>query len=434
MINLYNAKTPLNIANFSHNGDMVLQPSKCHFLMELNGLCELEMEHSYDPEGRWEALVEEAIIGCPTPYSTRQLFRIYQVKKKMKKIEVYARHIFFDLINHFLLDTRPTMKTGQEALSSILAGSPFTGHSNITKVNTAYYVTKNGVEAICGDRSNTFIARWGGECFYNNFDVTINTQVGHDNGVSVTFGKNLLEVEENLNMDAIMTRIYPVGFDGIALSTSAPFVDSPKIENYAQIYTSLVKFEDVKVKAKPEDENGFDTMEQAQAELRRLCLELFAAGADEPAINHKIDMAHLANTTTYKDFAVLETVSIGDTVHCYHPKIGISFKARCISVNWNCLTGKYKEIEIGTPTYSFADDEAETQKILADLDEKVNGSYNPSTGGNTGGLDQMVNGSYDPSTGGYTGGLVQQRWVVIDAYPPANEETGVLYLVCDLEA
>lgn len=423
MINLYDAKTGLHASNFTHNGDMVLQPSKCSFTMELNGPCELILEHPYDKETRWEALKEEAIIGCPTPYSRRQLFRIYQVNKKMHKVIVYARHIFFDLINTLLLDTRPTLKTGEQALNIILDQTAFTGHSDITKVNTSYYIRKNVVEAICGEKSNTFIARWGGECFFDNFDIYVNAQVGEDNGVSVVFGKNLLEIEEHLDMDTVVTRIYPVGFDGITLPPDAPCVYSPRINAYAQVYTRVIKFEDVKVKEKPEDEEGFDTLAEAQAEMRRLCSELFVGGLDRPGINHKINMAQLANTTAYRDYAILETVNIGDTVRCYHPEIGVSFTARCISVDWNALTGKYNKIEIGTPVYTFTDDEEETKSRLDELDEKVNGTYDPSAGG---------------GTGGYTGGIVQQvnqyRWEVIDSYPPANEETGVLYLVCDVEA
>lgn len=425
MINVYNSRTELKAAAFIDNGDMVLQPSKCNFIMELNGQCEIEMEHPFDAEGRWRYLQNEAIIGCPTPYSKRQLFRIYDTQKKMDRMVIYARHIFFDLINTILLDVRPTQKNGQEALAIILDKTPFTGHSDITKVNTSYYIIKNVVEAICGEKSNTYISRWGGECLFDNFDVYVNTQIGEDNGVTIAFGKNLLEIEERQSMDTVITRIYPFGFDGITLDPAAAYVDSPKINDYALIYERKVTFEDVKVKknAGDPDEEGFVTLAEAQEELRSRCRALYAGGADTPSFNHKINMACLANTTEYKDFAVLETVNIGDTVHCYHKKIDIAFVSRCISVDWNALTGKYNKIEIGTPVYTFTDDEEETKSRLDELDEKVNGTYDPSAGG---------------GTGGYTGGIVQQvsqyRWEVIDSYPPANEESGVLYLVCDVEA
>ena len=55
-----------------------------------------------------------------------------------------------------------------------------------------------------------------------------------DNGVRVEFGYNLNEIEEDVNIEEVVTRIIPVGYDGIMLEGNAPWVDSPLINKYTQ--------------------------------------------------------------------------------------------------------------------------------------------------------------------------------------------------------
>lgn len=63
--------------------------------------------------------------------------------------------------------------------------------SDIKKTSTAYYQTKNLIEAINGNDDNAFTKRWGGEILYNNYEVIVNERVGADRGVHVVYGKNI---------------------------------------------------------------------------------------------------------------------------------------------------------------------------------------------------------------------------------------------------
>lgn len=348
---------------FSTNGDMTLMPSKCELEVKLNGICELTLEHSYDKEGRWEYILEDAVIKAPTPFSEGQLFRIYKKVKGMFGVVVYARHIFFDLIDYPLIDVTLADLTGQQALNIILNNTPFTGHSNILTVNTGYYARKNIVEALANDDENSFVNKWGGERFLDNFTLTINDKIGSDNGVSVLFGKNLEDIEEDITVDPVATRLYPEGDNGITLDNNG-FVDSPNILKYANIKRRFIKFDDIKVKENPEDTEGFNTLAEAQAEMRRRCNDLFTKGLDAPTVNYKINMQSLRDTTDYKDYEILETINLGDTVTCKHNVINIDVKARCISYIWDCITKKYIEIELGQFIANYLDK-------IADIDSRV---------------------------------------------------------------
>ena len=132
--------------NYQKNGDITLTPLECIFEWGLDGICQIELTHEYDDLGRWEYLVNDNVIAAPTPYSDKQLFRIYKREKSDDEVTVYARHIYYDNLGNYLVDVRPTNKNGQQALDIIFSGTKFTPHSDITTANTAYYVRKNIVE------------------------------------------------------------------------------------------------------------------------------------------------------------------------------------------------------------------------------------------------------------------------------------------------
>ena len=190
--------------NYQKNGDITLTPLECIFEWGLDGICQIELTHEYDDLGRWEYLVNDNVIAAPTPYSDKQLFRIYKREKSDDEVTVYARHIYYDNLGNYLVDVRPTNKNGQQALDIIFSGTKFTPHSDITTANTAYYVRKNIVEAIAGDDENSFINRWGGERLYDNYDVYIMRQIGSDKGVRAEFGHNLEAIEESVSDEDVV--------------------------------------------------------------------------------------------------------------------------------------------------------------------------------------------------------------------------------------
>ena len=343
--------------NYDKNGDITLDPTSCTYKDSENLIT---LEHFIDDEGRWKYINFENVIAAEEN-GKKKLYRIYNVVRELYSVTAYARPIFYDLIDKVLLDVRPTEKLGQEALNIILEGTPFTGHSNLNTLSTAYYIRKNIVEALLGDEENSFINRWGGEFYCENFDVYFNDKIGSDNGVRVEFGYNLNEIEEDVNIEEVVTRIIPVGYDGIMLEGNTPWVDSPLINKYTQPKMRVIEFSDIKVKESSDDEEGFDTIEEARAELIKQCNLLFENGIDKPSVNYKIDMINLANTTAYKDFKMLVEVNKGDTVTCYIKHLGIDVKARVIDFERDLITGEYTSIELGNVISNFFNEQADIQ-------------------------------------------------------------------------
>ena len=207
----------------------------------------------------------------------------------------------------------------------------------------------------------------GVEFYCENFDVYINDRIGADNGVRVEFGYNLNEIEEDVNIEEVVTRIIPVGYDGIMLEGNAQWVDSPLINKYTKPKMRVIEFSDIKVKESSDDEEGFDTIEEARAELIKQCNLLFDNGIDKPVINYKIDMINLANTTAYKDFKMLVEVNKGDTVTCYIKHLDIDVKARVIDYERDLITGEYTYIELGNVVSNFFNEQADIQSKVNNI-------------------------------------------------------------------
>lgn len=348
-------------SNFEQNGNMPLFPISCQIEVNLNSDWILTLEHPIDDLGRYKYIQSGAVLKVPS-FNGKQLFRVYAVERTNDSVVAEAQPIFMDSMNEvFIVDKRPTEKNGQEALNYLLEGTKYSAESDILNLNTAYYINKNLIEVINGDDENSFINRWGGEIVFDNFKIIINNHAGRDKGVMIKYGRNLSGISEQVNRSDLITRIVPKGFDGIMLSGSSPWVDSPKIRSYPIIYTKVVEFSDVKVKESEDDEEGFDTLAEAQEELKRLSkLEFSENHVDEESVQLEIDLILLQNTVEYKEYKVLEDISLGDTVRCIHSKLDIDTRLKCIGLMWDCLIQRVTSVTLGNPQPTYFDNNTET--------------------------------------------------------------------------
>lgn len=413
--------------NFDKNGDMTLMPSKAIVHTVLNGTWTAELSHPIDAGGRWRYIEDEAVVKMPS-FNGDQLFRIRKKEKSDSQITASLEPIFMDAKDDcFLVDVRPTMKNGQEALDIMTAANnKYSASSDIPWVSVAYYEYMNLIEAINGDDENSFINRWGGEILFDNNTVIINKRVGGDYGVELRYGKNIKAdgLTEEIDTRNVVTRIYPKGYDGITMSNHG-YVDSALINSYPTIKAATITFsnvrmkdtskqeenlkelgqlqvklvangekqrqlerkykkkkikakdyekrldeilterneikkeiDDLKAKGEEEEQEARDeaikegwtvceTQEELDAALTKECNDQFDLGLDEPTITIDADMILLQNTDLYKDYAVLEEVSLGDTIHCMHCKLGINTDARVIEMKYDCIKKKVTSVVLG---------------------------------------------------------------------------------------
>ena len=334
-----------NETDFTHNGLMILQPIEAVVTEEINGDYSLKLTM---PQG-FSEIENEQIIKVPTP-KTDQLFRVYNSDIDMLGNPVfYARHIFYDLLDYFLEDTRPT-GNGTLAISKILENTPFTGTSDIETVNTAYYQTMSPVKAILG-ADNAFITVWGGEVERDNFFVRIKKRIGADRIVSIRYRKNLTGLRLVTDLSSVATKIMPTGLkeDGqTLLKLPEKYVESPLIGNYVNVKTTRIHYSDIKISEKMSEY-------QALEALRNTAKQEFEKGIDKPQVTATIEFVPLQDTEEYKYFSVLEKVYIGDTVQIFHEDLKIELSTKVISYEFDALSRRYKKVILGNVNPKYGD-------------------------------------------------------------------------------
>ena len=363
MIQIY---SPDN-TDYEHNGDMTLFPSSAIVHPILNGTWEVTMEHPLDDEGRWKYIVDNAVVKMPS-FNGEQLFRITHKEKDDSGISADMQPIFLDAADDcFLLDVRPTDKTGQQALDLMTAPNrKYSAVSNISKASTAYYQNKNLIEAICGNDDNSFLKRWGGEAVYDNYKVIVNKEAGSDKGVEILYGKNIAEngISEEVDMRSVVTRIVPKSYNGYMIEGAEPWVDSPLIEKYPTIKYKVLTFETVKMKvdaSEDDEDNGTiicNTQEELEEALIKKCMEQYENGLDKPTVSIGVDMVAIEDTEIYADVKDLVKVSLGDTVHCRNSKLEIVSDARVIELKWDSVNDRISEVTLGDYRFDYISNQA----------------------------------------------------------------------------
>lgn len=352
MIQLYNPEN----TDYTQNGDITLIPTMANIHVILNGAWSAELSHPIDDEGRWKYIQEEAVIKMPSFLPDDQLFRIKKATKSDSGVVAEMEPIFYDSMGDcWLDDIRPTGDSGQTALNLMLSpNSKYSGSSNISKAATAYYQNVNFMEALNGDIQQSFINRWGGEILFNNYTVIVNTEAGGDYGVELSYGKNIPTngMSEEVDTRDVVTRIYPKGYNGVMMSNNG-YVDSPLINNYPTIKSATITFENIKMAAdaqEGDEDNGSiicNSQSELDSQLTLACQQQFDNGIDKPKVTISADMVLLQNTEQYKDFAILENVSLGDTIHCINNHLDIVTDARVKELEYDSIGKKVSSVVIG---------------------------------------------------------------------------------------
>ncbi len=184
---------------------------------------------------------------------------------------------------------------------------------------------------------------WGGELQRDNFTIRMLKQRGSDKGFKIKYRKNLTGLEFTKDDSNVITRLRPIGYNGILLPEK--YIDSPLIGNYPHPKIGEFEYSDIKLKEKPEDEEGYDTLEQCYTEMRRRAkLEFSENNIDKPLVNVKVDFVDLSKTTVYKDYKILTNLKMGDTITVILDNMKI--KVRVIRTVYDSLLHRFTKLEL----------------------------------------------------------------------------------------
>ncbi|MDO4568694.1 MAG: phage tail spike protein, partial [Clostridia bacterium] len=286
---------------------------------------------------------------------TRQLrdqpFRIYRVVPELSKITVYARHIFYDLLDNMIRKYEPSSSaTGaavaQNISSSCLSEHDFTFYSDLTATaEDVRFENVNPVEALLGEGG--LVEKYGAELARDWFDVFLVQRVGGDTNVQIREKKNLLGISYDVDLTDVVTRIMPTGedADGNILYLPELYVDSPNLDAYTHPKWIHLAVSEAKEVAKGD---GKKTKAQCYAEMRKAAQAEFDKGCDLPTVTLNVDFINCAETEEYRQYQPLQNIFLGDSVRVIARRIGVEVSMRMTQYTYDCLTRKYTAITLGT--------------------------------------------------------------------------------------
>lgn len=319
-----------------------------------------------------ENLTNRNIVRAPVPYMDDQLFRIYRTKEVLGYIQVEARHIFYDLIDNLIEDTNVVGKNGLGALTQLLNATQYThkfkAFSDIDSIRNMRIVRYNPVKALLDDsEDNTYVNRWGGELYRDNYNIHMRKRLGTNRGVRIEHKKDLLGYEATIDESTIATRIMPKGFDGLLLPEK--YVDSPLLDpDNPKI--RVIEYSDVKaaIDDYADDEDALP-IEEAYAELRRLVkAEYSTHHVDEPETIIHVDFVTLENTKEYEEFSELQEIHQGDTVQVSVPEQGFEITSRLVAFTSDPLRrNHYTSTTLGNHVLEYTTSRTEIDVIRKEI-------------------------------------------------------------------
>ncbi|MBP3906718.1 MAG: phage tail protein [Peptostreptococcaceae bacterium] len=328
---------------------------ECLVEEERNGLFEVSLIYPTN-DTLFNSLEEENIIVCNANDTLlNQKFRIYMTRKLMSnKIEVFARHISFDLAYDYINNIDIKNQSCEYALNTIFRNSQFSthykGHSDIINAQD-YKISKvNCIEAI-GGTSGSILDTFGtgAEILRDNTNIHVLNKRGYDNGVSIEYAKNLTGFELEEDYSELITRIIPFATYSDSETSEevlveANAVDSDSISDYSHPYISYMDFSD-----KFGDEE-IPTTEK----LTRLAKKYFKDNeCDKPKQNFKIEFVPLSKCVGYE--GIQDNISLCDTVTIKDTRYNIDTKAKVIKTVFNVLKNRYESMELGEPRTTLGD-------------------------------------------------------------------------------
>ena len=312
--------------DFTSNGEVVISnATKANVRKADNGDYYLDFECGLEYV---DYIVANNIIVAPTPQGD-QAFRITSFDATRKKITAKAWHIFYDSANYLIADSYVVDKNCNDALDHLNGAtdtqSPFTTLSNVQTIDSYRCVRTSLQNAI-----SVLLERWGGHLVRDNWNIKIMNSIGQDNGVTIQYKKNLKEITAKYDWSNVVTKLLPVGYDGILLDEIYIYSDT----QYSIPYTKTVSFEQGHINQEDyEDETAYqdalkvDLFNQATAYVAQNCV---------PAVTYTLK----ANIEKITD--------VGDVVQVYDQRLGLNLDAAVTAFNYDCILGKYTEIEFGS--------------------------------------------------------------------------------------
>ena len=386
-----------NETAFTSNGLGRLDPVKCVVTEERNGQYELECVVPVESP-HYSDIANNMILGVvPGDGATLQAFRIYQITEPLNGlVTISARHLSYDLSYNTVMSFTASSVTA--ALLGLVTNSvetnPFTMWTDKTTAANFKVTVPQTFRSLLGGQQGSILDIYGGEYEFDNWTVKLWNHRGSDTDVTLRYGKNITDINQEQNLENVVTGLVPYWADeNTVVTLPEKSVDSSYASSYP--YKRTV----------PKDFSSDFENAPTQSQLRTRAQNYITANnIGVPKVSIKVSFVALWQTEAYKNVAPLERVHLCDTVGVVFEKYGINARAKVIKTEWDCLAERYLSIELGEARSNFANTivsmNEQTENEIVDaktfLEKAIDTATSLITGNNGGYLKISTNADGQP--------------------------------------
>lgn len=385
---------PSTATTFTDNGLGSLPNAvSCIVTEELNGPFELEMRYPINGLHFSDIALRTIITAKRNPTSDPEPFRVYRITKPLNGIvTIYARHIAYDMSGHavtpFEAASLGLALVGLK--SNAVPACPFTFQSDKSVSSTFTVTEPKSLWSLLGGTEGSILDRYGGEWEFSGFSAYLWNRRGADRGVSIRYGKNMTDLEQDSNCEAVYTGVYPYWKDteaGTVVTLTEKVIYVEGTYDFTRILTLDLS-------------DSFDTA-PTEAQLRtRAQAYIDANDIGVPEVSWKVGFEMLEQSDEYRGKALLERIYLGDTVRVHFDKLGVDASARAVQIVFNPLLDRYDSIQLGKVKSNLAQTIVNQQKEIeqkpsVSLVEKIAESLSDSILNAVGGCVRLLDNNND---------------------------------------
>lgn len=304
----------------------------------LNGPFELEMQYRLNGLHYADITLRSIILAKPNPTARPQPFRVYKISRLINGVvTINAQHLSYDLSGIVIEPfNAPSLASALEGMkTNAVTENPFEYETDKTVISDFVVAYPSSARSLVAGQRGSLLDTYGGELEFDRYQVKLWAHRGKDNGVTIRYGKNMTDVNQEEDGSGVYTGVYPYWYS--------------EEEGSADLGSSYVPVE-----------GEFDFTRILLLDLteefeNKPTAEELTQKAQEYISNHDPGVPTISTTVSWyqsKDF--VENVNLGDVVGVYFSRLGISAKAKIVKTRYNALQNRYESVDIGSVRSSIA--------------------------------------------------------------------------------
>lgn len=304
----------------------------------LNGPFELEMQYRLNGLHYADITLRSIILAKPNPTARPQPFRVYKISRPINGVvTINAQHLSYDLSGIVIEPfNAPSLASALEGMkTNAVTENPFEYETDKTVISDFVVSYPSSARSLVAGQRGSLLDTYGGELEFDRYKVKLWAHRGKDNGVTIRYGKNMTDVNQEEDGSGVYTGVYPYWYS--------------EEEGSADLGSSYVPVE-----------GEFDFTRILLLDLteefeNKPTAEELTQKAQEYISNHDPGVPTISTTVSWyqsKDF--VENVNLGDVVGVYFSRLGISAKAKIVKTRYNALQNRYESVDIGSVRSSIA--------------------------------------------------------------------------------